>query len=91
MKPIPENVKPYKRTPTFTETTVPAGLLKNHQTQKSVWGKLVVVKGEVEYTIETDPPEVVICSSDRHGVIEPQVLHRVRPIAGVEFYVEFYK
>ena len=53
MKKLPENTRPYKRTPIFNENTVPKGLLRNHNTKNGVWGLLTVEKGEIEYTIET--------------------------------------
>jgi tellurite resistance-related uncharacterized protein len=31
---LPEGVTSYKRTPTFTEETIPAGLLNDHQTKE---------------------------------------------------------
>lgn len=42
MKELPKNVAPYKRTPSFTETTVPKGLLNNHSTVEGAWAMIVV-------------------------------------------------
>lgn len=39
MKDLPVNVSPYKRTPEFTEESVPTGLLNDHTTKDGVWGK----------------------------------------------------
>jgi tellurite resistance-related uncharacterized protein len=38
MKALPKTVVAYKKTPEFTELTLPAGLLKDHQTKEGVWG-----------------------------------------------------
>ena len=51
MKALPANVFPYKRTPEFTESTVPAGLLRSHDTKDGVWGKIVVLEGTLLYRI----------------------------------------
>jgi len=47
MKALPEDVRPYKRTPIFTEATVPPGLLKQHTTKEGAWAKIVVLEGRL--------------------------------------------
>ena len=89
MKKLPETVAAYHRTDLFTEDTVPSGLLKNHSTKDGVWGLIQVEKGQLEYTIEDK--EVHILSPGKNGVVEPTVLHHVKPLGDVAFSVEFYK
>lgn len=91
MKKLPENVSVYKRTPDFNEETVPAGLLKAHTTKEGTWGKICVSKGELLYTIETEPQEIIELTPEKFGVVEPQVPHHVEPLGDVEFHVEFLK
>ena len=91
MKTLPNDVSPYKRTPEFTEDTVPAGLLRAHQTKDSVWAKIVVLEGKLQYTINEPEKEVTILDSNTFGVIEPTVLHEVKPLGPVRFYVEFHR
>jgi len=91
MKQLPTHVRPYKKTPTFTEGTVPAGLLRAHQTKDSVWGKIVILEGRLQYTINEPTEEVLILDPDTHGVVEPEILHEVKPLGPVRFYVEFYR
>ncbi len=91
MKNLPDHVKAYKRTPAFNADTVPAGLLKAHQTKDSVWGKIVILEGELEYTINEPDTEVIVLSNHRHGVVEPTILHQIKPLGEVKFYVEFYR
>lgn len=91
MKIIPEGLVPYKKTPEFTEDSVPAGLLKNHQTKEGVWGQIVILEGVLEYTIIEPTIETVELTEQRFGVVEPTVLHHVKPIGSVRFYVEFYR
>ena len=95
MKDLPDNVVSYKRTPEFSEDTVPKGLLNAHQTKAGTWGKIVVLEGVLRYRIlepETETEtEVTDLSPDLHGVVEPTVLHDVEPLGIVRFYVEFYR
>lgn len=91
---LPEGLEPYKRTATFTETTVPAGLLKDHSTKHHAWGLIHVEEGRLRYLI-TDPrrprEERVLTPASGPGVVEPTILHRVEPIGAVRFYVQFLR
>jgi tellurite resistance-related uncharacterized protein len=91
---LPDGAAFYRRTDLFTETTVPAGLLKSHNTKPGVWGLIKVLEGELAYRI-TDPsrtPAERILSPDQPpGVVEPTILHEVAPRGTVRFYVEFYR
>ena len=91
---LPRDLTPYRRTPTFTQTTIPAGLLKAHSTKPGVWGLIHVLQGRLAYRV-TDPrragSERVLTASDAPGLVEPGVLHEVEPLGGVSFYVEFHR
>ena len=89
MKQLPSNVEPYKKTPIFTEGSIPKGLLKNHQTKDGVWGEIVILEGCLEYTIIEPKLEVVVLTQLMFGVVEPAVLHHIKAIGPVRFYVEF--
>lgn len=91
MKDLPDNVSPYKKTPEFTELTVPAGLLGDHQTKNGVWGKIVILEGNLEYTILEPEKEIIHLDPKIFGVVEPTVLHFVKPLGQVRFYVEFHR
>jgi hemoglobin len=91
---IPATAVAYSRTPTFTEATVPTGLLKSHNTKPGVWGRIHVEAGELAYRI-TDPRrppyETVLTVAHAPGVVEPTILHEVAPRGPVRFFVEFLK
>lgn len=89
MKDLPENVAFYKRTPVFTHETLPPGILKDHRTKEGVWGVIEVVDGEIEYVIGN--AEKHILRPGQNGVIEPQVLHHVKPLGAVSFSIAFYQ
>ena len=91
MKDLPSNLEAYKRTPEFDENSVPKGLLKAHQTKQGVWGKIVVLEGELQYSIDAADHEILVLSTNKHGVVEPEVFHQVKPVGKVRFYVEFYR
>ena len=87
---FPKDFAPYKRTPEFTETTVPAGLTRNHSTKAGVWAKINVVEGRLLYKVDPLAAEFEL-SSDAPGIVVPEVAHHVEPMGNVRFYVEFYR
>lgn len=91
---VPSDAEPYKRTQSFTEATVPAGLLQDHSTKQGVWGLIRVEQGRLRYIV-TDPRlapvEGVLTADAPPGVVEPTVLHRVEPLGAVRFHVEFLR
>jgi tellurite resistance-related uncharacterized protein len=91
MKQLPQDVASYKKTPTFTNATVPAGLLRSHQTKAGTWGKIVVLSGLLQYRILEPEFEEIVLSPEVTGIVEPTVLHEVEPLGEVSFYVEFYR
>lgn len=90
MKSLPDNVVAYKKTPEFDESSLPKGLLNNHQTKEGVWGKIILLEGKLLYTIN-EPKEEIYLDSNNSGVVEPTVYHQVKPLGKVRFYVEFYR
>jgi len=89
VKTLPENVIAYKRTPEFTETTVPDGLLRGHTTKAGVWGNIVVLEGQLLYRIREPEFEEGLLDCTRAGVVEPTMRHAVEARGAVRFYVEF--
>jgi tellurite resistance-related uncharacterized protein len=91
---LPAGVAFYRRTDVFTEATVPAGLLKAHNTKPGTWGLIRVLEGELVYRV-TDPrrlpAERVLSADAPPGVVEPEILHEVAPRGTVRFYVEFHR
>ncbi len=88
---LPSDVEPYQRTKEFTETTIPAGLLREHSTKKGTWGRICVLEGKLSYEILGPVVESRILSPGDDGVVEPEVLHQVTPLGAVRFFVEFLK
>jgi tellurite resistance-related uncharacterized protein/quercetin dioxygenase-like cupin family protein len=91
MKDIPASATSYKKTPEFTENTVPAGLQKAHQTKEGTWAKINVTEGRLRYRILEPELEEFLLSTEKYGVVEPTVLHEVKPEGRVRFHVEFFR
>jgi len=87
---LPASVRPYKRTPVFTQDTVPTGLLKDHSTKQGVWGVITVVSGDLQFCV-TATGETTTLSPSQSGLVEPTVRHHVKPLGPVTFYVEFWR
>lgn len=85
---IPQGYSCYQRTKQFTDSSIPKGLLADHQTRPGTWGLIVVARGLLEYSC---PRGVFVLRPGVDGVIEPEVLHHVRPLGDVSFHVEFYR
>lgn len=89
---LPPGLMLQRTTDVFTDTTVPAGLLRAHRVAQGVWGRLVVLEGRLRFVWEIaesgDPLDLVDGDS---VVIPPDTPHRVEPGAGCRFVVEFHR
>lgn len=88
---LPPTVKFYRRTPEFDERTIPDGLRKSHQTKLGVWGRIVVLEGQLRYRILEPRIEDLLLDPNNPGIIAPTSKHEVQPVDGVRFFVEFYR
>ncbi len=86
----PEHLAAYKRTPEFTELTVPKALTSDHSTKRGVWARIVVLEGTLHYRVEAFSAAFDL-TPGVDGIIVPEVLHHVTPLGLVRFYVEFYR
>ncbi len=80
---------PYKSTPVFNETTLPAGLRREHRTKAGVWGVVRVFSGRVRYHV-LDPVSETVLDSDHPGLVLPEQPHFVEPLGAIAMCVEFY-
>jgi tellurite resistance-related uncharacterized protein len=85
---VPEGARERRRTASFTEVTVPAGLLQAHRTKAGVWARIVVEAGELEYTLE-NPRRMFVLTPESAGVAPPEEPHHVRAVGPVRFHVVF--
>ena len=91
MKALPPDLQPYRRTPEFTEATMPSGLTSSHSTKSGTWGQIIVLEGEILYRILKTPFEELRLGITNPGVVEPEIEHEIEPLGKVRFYVQFYR
>jgi tellurite resistance-related uncharacterized protein len=87
---LPAAATVYRRTPAFTELTVPAALTRWHDTKPGVWGRIVVEQGRLRYHM-LEQGETIDLTAGESAVIEPQAPHKVEPLGAVVFFVEFLR
>jgi tellurite resistance-related uncharacterized protein len=91
---LPDDVVLYRRTPIFTEATIPAGLLSDHRTKEGVWGMIRVLEGQLSYRIKDmrrPLMEFLLTPKTIPAAIEPTITHEIEPCGPVRFVVEFYR
>ena len=81
--------QPYRSTPEFDETSLPAGLRRTHRTMDGVWGVIRVTEGSIRYDLE-DGSDPILLTPDRSGLIRPQQPHHVEPVGSFRMQVDFY-
>jgi len=88
MAELPAGLEVYKQTSSFSEASVPEGLLHDHRTKPGVWAQIVVEEGRLEYASARG---TFVLRPDVVGVVEPEQPHRVRPLGAVRFHVRFLR
>jgi tellurite methyltransferase len=91
MPALPAGVARYKLLGPFTNATIPPGLLRNHTLKARVWGRIVVLEGELLYVIERDPEVSFVLAPGTHGIVMPEEPHRIEPRGAVRFEIEFLR
>ena len=90
MPELPAGLERYKVVGPFGETTVPAGLLRRHTLKARVWGRIVVLEGELLYVLEREPDVSFVLTPEEPGIVMPEEPHHIAPRSGVRFQVEFW-
>jgi tellurite methyltransferase len=87
---FPEGLHEYKRTPVFTETALPKGLLRDHSTKAGTWGLIHILEGHLRYTVHYPEERSLELLPGMAGIVVPEMKHRVEPVGAVRFCVAFY-
>ena len=82
-------LEPYKRTPVFDESSLPAGLRREHRTKPGVWGVIRVLEGRLRYQVLAPASEVIL-DPVHAGLVLPDQPHLVEPLGLMRMQVEFY-
>jgi len=88
---MPDGFAPYRRTPSFTEATIPAALCGRHSTKRGVWACIHVVRGQLAYRVFEPFGTDETLDPDTLGIVVAEVEHAVKPLGEVEFFVEFWR
>ncbi|HUN49676.1 MAG TPA: DUF1971 domain-containing protein [Candidatus Sulfotelmatobacter sp.] len=80
---------PYRSTPVFDETTLPAGLRGEHRTKSGVWGVIRVIEGQLLLRRLDRQVETVVTPA-RPALVLPEQRHRVVPMGRMRMRVDFY-
>ncbi|MDH5520297.1 MAG: DUF1971 domain-containing protein [Acidimicrobiia bacterium] len=88
---IPDGFVLARTTDAFDNHTVPAGLLKAHRVADSVWARLVVHSGSVDFVFEDDPDAAATVNAGETLVIPPGRLHHVELDGPASFSIEFHR
>lgn len=86
---LPGDVRPYKKTAVFDDTTMPASLRRRHCTKPGVWGLIRVIDGRLRYRVLDTGAESIL-DREHSGVAQPTQMHEVEPFGPVRFFIEFY-
>lgn len=81
--------EPYRSTPVFDETTLPAALRGEHRTKAGVWGVLRVIAGSVRLRFP-EPGLDQVLTVDKPGLILPDQPHFVELLGPMRMQVDFY-
>lgn len=88
---LPSGHREYRRTPAFTNDTLPAALRSSHSTKAGVWGVIHVEAGRLHYRIHAPYHEEHVLAPGVVGVVLPEVEHEVEPEGAVRFCVAFHR
>jgi tellurite methyltransferase len=91
---LPPGLVRYRRTPVFSEETIPAGLRREHRTKPGVWALISVLEGALRFRALTpcsEPQAPRHLSAGERIVVAPEQSHEVETEGPVRFFVEFYR
>jgi len=87
---LPDRAASYRTTDAFDETTLPAGLRREHTTRAGVWGRAEVLAGSMRFVMPALAIDRVIEAGD-HAIIPPEVPHHVEPLGPMRMQVVFLR
>ena len=86
---LPADLDLVRVTDSWTDTTMPRGLRRDHRVAAGVWGRLHVEVGSLRFRAATSPPIDRVLGAGEQQAIPPDVVHSVEPTGEVRFRVEF--
>ena len=80
--------EPYRSTPIFDETSLPAALRRDHCTKPGVWGVIRVLEGRLR--LERAGGEPSVLGPGEPGLVRPGEPHRVEPLGPIRMRVDLH-
>ncbi|MBK8260774.1 MAG: DUF1971 domain-containing protein [Nannocystis sp.] len=87
---LPEDAHVYRSTDVFDQTTLPAGLRRDHRTAVGVWGRVDVLAGRLRFVMPALAIDRVIEASGAQ-LIPPALTHHVEPLGPLRMQVSFLR
>lgn len=81
--------RPYRSTPVFDETSLPAALRADHRTKPGVWGVIRILEGAARLTRAATGAETILRPGEP-ALVWPQETHAVTPLGAMRLRVDFY-
>jgi tellurite resistance-related uncharacterized protein len=91
MPELPPGAERYKVMGPFSESTIPAGLLRTHSLKAGVWGRIVLTEGRLRYVIERSPEVAFVLEPGVFGIVLPEEPHHVEPMGPAQVEIEFWR
>ena len=87
----PEGLERYSETKLFDNTSVPRGLLAEHNTRRGVWGRLELASGALALCFAAPLDARVELDGPAWAAIPPTLLHHLELDTEVRFCVSFWR
>lgn len=88
---LPAGATCYKQTPEFTTATIPPGLLRDHTLKAGTWAQIVVLAGQLRYTLAAPLQRAQVLTPGVVGVVPPELPHAIEPLGEVRLRIDFYR
>jgi tellurite resistance-related uncharacterized protein len=86
---LPDGLHLVRTAGPFDASTVPSGLLREHRIAQGTWGRLRVLDGALEFSLETEPPTERRLDAGDEQAIPPGAPHRLGLIGPVQLAIDF--
>lgn len=87
---LPEGFVAYRKTPVYTEHSIPAALTGYHATKAGVWTRIFVLGGRLRVVIAALDMDTVLDGAEP-GIVPPALRHRLEPRGRLRFYLEWLR
>lgn len=87
---LPDAAAAYRTTAEFDETSLPAGLRREHTTRPGVWARAEVLAGRLRFVLPALAVDRELAAGE-HAIIPPGLPHHVEPLGAVRMQVVFLR